>query len=210
MPHAPSAGLRKAFLFVATFSAYATVAASVRSFVISEKPATSENVLLYHTPAVSEMTSEMPAASEEQAALSEKRGVAATAAREVSTASETAALVVPSTDMAPGTEPPASTTRDAVETPYVSYGRASYHGQKSRTAGSENTNAGDLTAAHATLPFGTRARVTNIFTGKFVTVRINDHGPLHRGRIVNLSYSAAERLGMLGKGVAHVRLEVVE
>jgi rare lipoprotein A len=65
-----------------------------------------------------------------------------------------------------------------------------------------------LTAAHAILPLGTRVRVTNL--GKSVTARINDRGPLVRGRIVDVSYPAAEQLGIIGSGVAHVRLEVVE
>jgi len=117
---------------------------------------------------------------------------------------------VPNTEMAVWTKAPAFTTEHEVEIPYISYGRASYHGHKSRPAGGENANMGDLTATHPALPLGTRARVTNLFTGKFVMVRINDRGPIVRGRIVDLSYSAAEQLGIVGRGVAHVRLEVVE
>jgi rare lipoprotein A len=67
-----------------------------------------------------------------------------------------------------------------------------------------------LTAAHPTLPFGTRLRVTNAATGRSVTVRVNDRGPYVPGRVVDVSYSAADALGMVGKGVAHVKLDVVQ
>ena len=148
----------------------------------------------------------------ERFALSEQPAIsdqpASVATPEVLPAFDRSALS--STDMAAWPEAPSSTTKEAVETPYISYGRASYYGHKSRTARGENVNVGDLTAAHPTLPFGTRVRVTNLFTGKSVTVRINDRGPFVRGRIVDLSYSAAEQLGIVGRGVAHVRLEAVE
>ena len=198
MSRALSAGARKAFLFFAAFLASATVAASVRS--MSGKLAPSDNLIL----------SEKPAVSEEQPAISERRTSVAAAAGEVLPAFDRSASLGPNTDMAVWTKAPAFTTEPEVEIPYISYGRASYHGHKSRTAGGENANMGDLTATHPALPLGTRARVTNLFTGKSVTVRINDRGPIVRGRIVDLSYSAAEQLGIVGRGVAHVRLEVVE
>src|SRR5674476_281548 len=65
-------------------------------------------------------------------------------------------------------------------------------------------------AAHRTLPFGTRLRVTNVATGRSVTVRVNDRGPYVPGRVVDVSYSAAQSLGMVGKGVANVKLDVVQ
>jgi rare lipoprotein A len=71
-------------------------------------------------------------------------------------------------------------------------------------------DAHQLTAAHPTLPFGTRLRVTNVTTGKSVTVRVNDRGPFKHGRIVDVSYSAAQSLGMVGRGVAKVKLDVVQ
>ena len=89
-----------------------------------------------------------------------------------------------------------------------SYGLASY-GHKSKTASSE-IKARDLTAAHRTLPFGTRVRVTNVATGRSVTVRINDRGPFVRERIVDICYSAAESLGLIGRGAAKVKLDVVD
>ncbi len=67
-----------------------------------------------------------------------------------------------------------------------------------------------LTAAHPTYPFGTRVRVTNLATGRRVVVRINDRGPLAPGRIIDLSRAAAGALGIIGAGVARVRLEVVD
>jgi hypothetical protein len=68
----------------------------------------------------------------------------------------------------------------------------------------------ELTAAHPTLPFGTQLRVTNVATGRSVTVRVNDRGPYVPGRVVDVSYAAAETLGMVGGGVAKVKLDVVQ
>jgi rare lipoprotein A len=58
------------------------------------------------------------------------------------------------------------------------------------------------------LPFGTRLRVTNVATGRSVTVRVNDRGPFVPGRVVDVSYAAAETLGMVGRGIAKVKLDV--
>jgi rare lipoprotein A len=69
--------------------------------------------------------------------------------------------------------------------------------------------AGDFTAAHRSLPFGTRVRVTHVRNGRSVVVRINDRGPFLRGRIIDVSKSAAQALGMTGAGVATVQIEVV-
>ena len=66
-----------------------------------------------------------------------------------------------------------------------------------------------LTAAHQTLPFGTWVQVTNVETGKTVTVRINDRGPFIKGRIIDLSYAAARKLAMIGEGTAEVALTIV-
>ncbi len=76
-----------------------------------------------------------------------------------------------------------------------------------RTANGEYAHASGLTAAHRTLPFGTRVRVTNESTGRSVVVRINDRGPFIRGRIIDLTPAGARALGM--DGLAHVTLEVV-
>jgi rare lipoprotein A len=92
----------------------------------------------------------------------------------------------------------------------ASHGIASFYTEGTKTASGEKFNTHDLTAAHPTLPFGTRLRVTNVTTGQAVTVRVNDRGPYVQGRIVDVSYSAADALGMVGKGLANVKLDVVQ
>ncbi len=87
---------------------------------------------------------------------------------------------------------------------------ASFYRHGSRTASGEKFNPSELTAAHRTLPFGTRVRVTNVSTGESVTVRVNDRGPFIKGRVIDVSHAAAESLGMVGRGVAKVKLDVVE
>jgi rare lipoprotein A len=89
-------------------------------------------------------------------------------------------------------------------------GTASFYRQGSRTASGEKFDPNELTAAHRTLPFGTRVRVTNVSTGRSVTVRVNDRGPFIDGRVIDVSHAAAESLGMTGKGVAKVKLDVVQ
>jgi len=76
-----------------------------------------------------------------------------------------------------------------------------------RTANGEYARASGLTAAHRTLPFGTRVRVTNESTGRSVVVRINDRGPFVRGRVIDVTPAAAHALGF--SGLAHVTLEVL-
>jgi rare lipoprotein A len=97
----------------------------------------------------------------------------------------------------------------AAETP-ASQGLASFYSEGTRTASGDKFDANELTAAHPTLPFGTRLRVTNVATGRSVTVRVNDRGPYVPGRVVDVSYSAADALGMVGQGVAKVKLDVVQ
>ena len=95
------------------------------------------------------------------------------------------------------------------ESQVVPHGIASFYTEGTLTASGEPFDTRQLTAAHPTLPFGTRLRVTNVTTGRSVTVRVNDRGPFVRGRVVDLSYSAAETLGMVRGGVAKVKLDVV-
>ena len=90
------------------------------------------------------------------------------------------------------------------------YGVASFYSEGSKTANGETFDPHELTAAHRSLPFGTKLRVTNVATGQSVTVRVNDRGPFIRGRDVDVSHSAAEALGMVGDGVAKVKMDVVE
>lgn len=84
---------------------------------------------------------------------------------------------------------------------------ARYHGR--RTANGERFDMNALTAAHRTLPFGTRVRVTNLGNGRSVVVRINDRGPFVRGRIIDLSRHAAERLGFTRQGVTRVEVRAI-
>jgi rare lipoprotein A len=86
-------------------------------------------------------------------------------------------------------------------------GKASYYAQKGRTANGERV--GHMTAAHRSLPFGTRLKVTNLRNHRSVVVRVNDRGPFIRGRIVDVSVGAANVLGMRQQGVAMVRVERV-
>jgi rare lipoprotein A len=79
-------------------------------------------------------------------------------------------------------------------------GRASWYALHSRTASGERMNPSALTAAHRTLPFGTRVKVTNRKNGKSVVVRINDRGPFIKGRVLDLSKGAANRLGFIKSG----------
>ncbi|PYN59685.1 MAG: septal ring lytic transglycosylase RlpA family lipoprotein [Candidatus Rokuibacteriota bacterium] len=86
------------------------------------------------------------------------------------------------------------------------YGRP-FHGR--RTASGEVYDMYKLTAAHPTLPFGARVRVTSLRNGRSVEVRINDRGPAVRGRVIDLSYAAARAIDSVGAGVFPVRLRVV-
>jgi rare lipoprotein A len=88
----------------------------------------------------------------------------------------------------------------------ASYYAGKHHGR--RTASGEVFDMHELTAAHRTLPFGTRVRVTNLANGRETVVRINDRGPFRRGRIIDVSYAAAGRLGFVGRGVTRVRVRV--
>ena len=88
-------------------------------------------------------------------------------------------------------------------------GQASYYWEDQMTATGEHFNKRAMTAAHKTLPFGTRVKVTRVDTGNSVVVRINDRGPYKPGRIIDLSEKAAETLGMTSAGVSPVRLEVL-
>ncbi|MDD0972740.1 septal ring lytic transglycosylase RlpA family protein [Pseudomonas fontis] len=93
---------------------------------------------------------------------------------------------------------------------YDQSGTASYYGSRhhgKRTASGEPFNQNAMTAAHRSLPFGTRVQVTNLSNDRSVVVRINDRGPHTRGRLIDLSRAAAEQLGMLRSGTARVRVQ---
>jgi rare lipoprotein A len=91
-------------------------------------------------------------------------------------------------------------------------GTASYYGGKfhgRKTASGERFNQNGLTAAHKTLPLGTKVRVTNLRNGESVDVKINDRGPFHKGRVIDLSKGAAREIGMVSAGTAKVKVEVI-
>jgi rare lipoprotein A len=90
----------------------------------------------------------------------------------------------------------------------ASYYGPGFHGRT--TANGERFDANALTAAHRTLPFGTRVKVTNPATGRSVVVRINDRGPFRRGREIDLSARAARMLGLYRRGIGEVILEVLD
>ncbi len=110
----------------------------------------------------------------------------------------------PTLPMPEGSEP--AVVRDArvIERGQASWYGEPFHGR--RTASGEVFNMNELTAAHKTLPFGTRLRVRNLATGQDVLVRINDRGPHVRGRIIDLSRAAAAQVGLLRSGTASVVL----
>jgi len=105
---------------------------------------------------------------------------------------------------------PFARRNNAGGTQTASQGVASFYTEGQQTASGEKFNTYELTAAHPTLPFGTKLRVTNVASGRSVTVRVNDRGPYVAGRVVDVSYSAADALGMVGKGIAKVKLDVVK
>ena len=105
---------------------------------------------------------------------------------------------------------PFASRRNAADSKTASHGVASFYTEGTKTASGEKFDTMEMTAAHPTLPFGTKLRVTNVASGRSVTVRVNDRGPYVQGRVVDVSYSAADALGMVGKGVAKVKLDVVQ
>lgn len=88
-------------------------------------------------------------------------------------------------------------------------GVASWYDPGRRTVRGVRYDGSDLTAAHRSLPFGTLVRVTNLANGRRVVVVVNDRGPFVRGRVIDVSVPAARRLGIVRRGLARVRLEVV-
>jgi len=91
---------------------------------------------------------------------------------------------------------------------FASYYGSEFHGR--RTSSGEIYDMNALTAAHNTLPLGTIIRVTNLSNHRSVMVKVNDRGPFKPGRILDLSLGAARQLGMIRKGTARVRIEILE
>lgn len=89
-------------------------------------------------------------------------------------------------------------------------GHASWYALTSKTASGERMNPAKLTAAHRSLPFGTKVKVTNKRNGKSVIVRINDRGPFIRGRVIDVSKAAAKNIGMIRSGTAKVCYQIIK
>ncbi|MGL4766935.1 MAG: septal ring lytic transglycosylase RlpA family protein [Formosimonas sp.] len=96
----------------------------------------------------------------------------------------------------------------ALQSGVASYYGPGFHGR--RTANGETFNMNAMTAAHRTLPFGTKLKVTNLNNGQSAIVRVNDRGPYVGGRVIDLSVAAAKQIGSTSSGTARVKLEVVE
>jgi rare lipoprotein A len=112
----------------------------------------------------------------------------------------------------PSGPPPATERQPAVAGAYTEEGVASWYGNPfdgRRTSDGEIYDMHQFTAAHRTLPFGALVRVTNLSNGMQTEVRINDRGPFVANRVIDLSLSAAQAIGMVGPGTAHVRLEMI-
>jgi rare lipoprotein A len=93
------------------------------------------------------------------------------------------------------------------------HGYASYYGNEFEgrtTASGDKFTQGKFTCAHRTLPFGTKLKVENLENGKEVIVIVNDRGPFHGSRIIDVSKIAAQQLGMIQKGTANVKIEVID
>ena len=106
-----------------------------------------------------------------------------------------------------GVDSPSTDPTISVETGMASYYAHKFHGRT--TASGEVYDENALTAAHRRLPFGTRVRVTNLENDRSVTLRVNDRGPFVEGRIIDVSYRAAEDLDFIQAGLARVQVEVV-
>ncbi len=89
-------------------------------------------------------------------------------------------------------------------------GKAAWYDLGGKTANGESSSGNGMTAAHRTLPFGTKVRVENLSNGKSVIVRINDRGPFVGGRVIDVTRAAAEEIDMVRSGIANVRVSVVE
>ena len=117
---------------------------------------------------------------------------------------ESAASVLPSGTATPSDALPTERSLQELERGAASWYGLQFHGR--RTANGERFDMRALTAAHKTLPFGTRVRVRSLVNGREVDVRINDRGPYVGGRIIDLSHAATEALDMLGMGIKQVVL----
>lgn len=141
----------------------------------------------------------------------ETAGVAMPVETEIALAEAEAEAEVIIAEAAPDAPPPkpmqyAGLTETESDDAPFQRGRASFYRHGSRTANGERFDPSGMTAAHPSLPFGTRVRVVRPDTGSEVVVRINDRGPFTGGRVIDLAEGAARRLGIIRAGVAPVAL----
>ena len=107
---------------------------------------------------------------------------------------------------------PSSHVNDVGKNTNTKVGQASWYGRQfhgRKTASGERYNMNAFSAAHRTLPFGTKLKITCTSTGKSVLVKVNDRGPFHGNRVLDLSYGAAKALGTVDKGVSKVKYEIL-
>lgn len=107
-----------------------------------------------------------------------------------------------------GTRPPPTPLEQEVQVGFASYYASRFHG--ARTASGDRYDEEALTAAHRSLPFGTRVQVTNLSNGRSVIVTITDRGPFAPGRIIDVSRRAARKLGFVREGTTRVRVKTLE
>ena len=119
-----------------------------------------------------------------------------------------AGAIVSAVAVAPATRPAGVVPR--IGGAHLLSGIASFYWQEQQTASGERFDKAAMTAAHPTLPFNTRVKVTHLASNRSVVVRINDRGPFKSGRVIDLSHAAAGALGMHGQGLARVHLEVMD
>ena len=138
--------------------------------------------------------------------------VAAPVAAPIPRAVLTPAEVREVTPPAPAAVLPPPKVRPVSSVVRVMTGEASWYGPGfygNRTASGEIYRPGTMTAAHRTLPFGTKVRVTNLWNGRSAVIRINDRGPFIDHRVIDLGHGAASELGLTASGIAQVKLEVL-
>ncbi|EQB17766.1 septal ring lytic transglycosylase RlpA family protein [Novosphingobium lindaniclasticum] len=144
-------------------------------------------------------------------AIAEAKLAPAKAVAEATTSAPAAIIAAPAA-ATPVAALPQSLDQDAQNYAEIKGGTASFYGRElrgNRTASGERFNPDDLTAAHPSLPFGTMLRVTNPRTGDSVMVRVNDRGPFHSNRVIDLSEAAAKEIGIARMGSGKVELAVL-
>jgi rare lipoprotein A len=155
------------------------------------------------------LTSLAVAACAQSSSVTNKAGLISDG-RQTSLEGSPARAAVPNKHLAVRQHAPSATLAHPAEDKGATYGVASYYSEGTQTASGERFNPEELTAAHPSLPFGTHLRVTNLATGQSVVVRVNDRGPFVSGRTVDVSRSAAAAIGMVDRGTAKVKLDVVQ